>query len=370
MKIKDVAAVMEEIAPARFAEEWDRIGLQVGDAEASVDRVLVALTPTPRVLDEAVERGAQLVVSHHPLIFKPLASLTGASAVERLVAGFVRRGVALFAAHTNYDSAPGGVNDVLAQCLGLRDVRPMVAARAKLRKLVVFVPPRNVEDVAAAICGAGAGSIGKYSNCTFRSEGTGTFLPSEAARPHIGRPGVLERVPEVRLESIMPEHRTAAVVQAMLAAHPYEEPAFDIHPLENDIEESRLGRCGTLPEPMRAREFAEFVARKLDAQATRFAGDPEASVRNVAVCGGGGGEMFAEAAARGCQAYVTGDVKYHTLADARDAGLVIVDAGHAETELPGVKALCRRLQEALPHVGVSLAKDDGRVALPVRQPGG
>jgi len=367
MKIKDVAAVMEEIAPARLAEEWDHVGLQVGDADAEVSRLLVALTPTPGVLDEAARWNAQLVVSHHPLIFKPLESLTTATAGERLAVGFVRNGVGLFAAHTNYDSAPGGINDALAECLGLHDVRPMATARAKLHKFVVFLPHENLEAVAAAICEAGAGSIGEYSHCTFRSEGTGTFLPSERARPHIGEAGRLERVPEVRLESIMPANRTAAVVQAMLAAHPYEEPAFDIFPLENEFAESRLGRCGTLPRPMPAREFAEFAAKALDAACTRFAGDPEALVTDVAVCGGGGADLFPEAIARGCQAYVTGDVKYHTFADARDAGLVIVDAGHAETELPGVKALCRRLHEALHGVEVRLANDDGRAAMPARR---
>jgi len=359
MKIRQVIEVMEKLAPPRFAEEWDRIGLQVGDAEAEVQKVLVALTPSFDVLNEATACGAGIVVSHHPLIFKPLGSLTGGTPAQRLAVGFVKADVALFVAHTNLDGAPGGINDSLAECLGLRSIKPLTPSPGALKKIVVFVPEENLEQVAAAMCAAGAGRIGAYRDCTFRVRGTGAFTPTEHAQPYVGRPGKLEHVAEVRLESIVPQEDVAHVVAAIRRSHPYEEPAFDIYPLENGPVEGGGGRWGELERPAKAADFIAEVSEKLGARGIRYVGDPQREVSKVAVCGGAGGDLYPEAVSRGCQAYVTGDVKYHTFLDARDDGLILIDAGHAETELPGVRALRDRLNDALSDIEVMLSEDEG-----------
>jgi dinuclear metal center YbgI/SA1388 family protein len=359
MKIKDIAAVMEKLAPGRLAEENDPIGLQVGDFEADVRTLLVALDPSLGALNEAAEQDAQLVVSHHPLIFRPLTSLTGRTPAERRAVEFVRKGVALFAAHTNLDCAPGGINDTLARLLGITDIQPLSLARTALKKVVVFVPEDDLDAVAAAICAAGAGRIGAYSDCTFRVRGIGTFTPLEGAKPHIGQPGKLEHVGEVRLESIVSEENVAGVLAAISKSHPYEEPAFDVYPVENKRREAGLGRWGVLPCPMTAGDFISEVAGKLDAQGIRYVGDATRRVSRVAVCGGAGGDLYAEAVRRDCQVYVTGDVKYHAFLDACEEGLIVVDAGHAETELPGVIELHRRLRAELPDVEVLLSSSKG-----------
>jgi len=356
MRIKQIIDVMEELAPARFAEEWDQIGLQVGDREAEVDTVLVALTPSFEVLDEAAARGAGLVVSHHPLIFKPLVSLTGSTPSERLAAAFLKRDVALFAAHTNLDSAPGGVNDALARRLGLANVQPLAPARIALKKIVVFVPNGAIEEVAEAMCAAGAGNIGAYRDCTFRVKGTGTFTPTPQAAPHIGTRGKSEHVVEVRIESVVTDADVPGVVAAIRQSHPYEEPVFDIYHLENKSRESGPGRWGTLPEPVTAADFIAEVSNKLNTPGLRYAGDETRQVSKVAVCGGAGGDLYKDAIAHSCEVYVTADVSYHTFVDARDEGLLLVDAGHAETELPGVGALRERLAAKLGAAHVVLSE--------------
>ena len=360
MKIRQIIEVMEKLAPPGFAEEWDRIGLQIGDAEADAQKVVVALTPSLDVLNQATACGAEIVISHHPLIFKPLTSLTGSTPAERLAAGFVKADVALFAAHTNLDNAPGGINDSLAECLGLTNIQPLAASRAPMKKVVVFVPEENLEQVAAAMCAAGAGRIGAYRDCTFRVKGTGTFTPMAHADPHIGRRGKLERVAEVRLESIVPAEDVAGVAAAIRESHPYEEPAFDIYPLENRRVEGGPGRWGMLERPVKASDFIAEVSEKLGARGIRYVGDAGRQVSKVAVCGGAGADLYQDALGHGCQAYVTGDVKYHTFLDAGDDGLILIDAGHAETELPGVRVLHERLSGAISDIEVVLSEDEGR----------
>lgn len=348
MKVSDITRVMEGIAPARLAEPWDRVGLQVGDADADVRSLLVAMTPTLDLLCEAVDRGVQMVICHHPLIFKPLSALTGSSPVERIAAGLLKHDIAFFAAHTNYDSATGGVNDALAAALGIREVQPLSTLDTKLVKIAVFVPAEALEKVSAAICDAGAGRIGAYSHCTFRIPGTGTFLPLEGAHPYAGEPHKLEQVAEIRLESVAPEEAVPDVVAAIRRSHPYEEPAFDIYPLQNARREMGLGRFGLLEQPMRAADFVAEVVRRLNTPCVHFAGDPGKSVSKVAVCGGAGGDLVKDALSHRCDLLVTGDVRYHTFLEAADSGLIVVDAGHAPTEWPGVVALFERLQATLP----------------------
>ena len=355
MKVSEIMRVMEGIAPARLAEQWDKIGLQVGDADADVRSILVAMTPTLDLLHEAVAHDVQMLVCHHPLIFKPLSAITAASPTECIAAGLLKHSIAFFAAHTNYDSVPGGVNDALAAALGLREVQPLSFIDSTLVKVAVFVPAEAVEKVSAAMCDAGAGRLGAYSHCTFRIPGTGTFMPLEGSHPYVGERNKLERVAEIRIESIVPEEDAAGVVAAIRRTHPYEMPAFDVCRLQNERREAGLGRFGVLTQPMRAADFIAEVARKLNTSCINYVGDDARPVSTVAVCGGAGGDLVKDAISHRCDVLVTGDVRYHSFLEARDRGLILADAGHAPTEWPGVVALFNRLKAALPDVHTLLS---------------
>ncbi len=343
-KVGDILAAVELLAPPALAEGWDNSGLQVGDADSGVARVLVALTPLPEVLDEAEKMGADFLLLHHPLIFSPLRCVNTASYPGDLVARVVQSGLAVYAAHTSYDAAPDGVSVALAGALGLAEPARIVSARGSLRKLVIFVPRDDVEAVADALSEAGAGRIGDYTRCTFRSPGTGTFLPGDESDPYLGERGELERVDEVRLETVVPAHLARAAVEAATAAHPYEEVALDVYPVKGFPEGCGYGRIGALPNPLTPEGLREHVSGALGFPA-RLVSDPYPGrgIRRIAVLGGSGGSFIREASARGAEAYVTGDLDYHDALLAESLGLTAVDAGHAATELPSLEPLARRL---------------------------
>ncbi len=344
--VKDVVEEIENLAPLPLAEAWDNCGLQVGDENARASRVLVALTPLPEVFDEAEEQGADFLLFHHPLIFDPLKRLDTASYPGDLLARAVRRGLTVYAAHTSYDAAPDGVSVALANALGLREASQVVSPRGDLRKLVVFVPEDHADAVADALSAAGAGRIGDYTHCTFRSPGTGTFVPGSATDPYLGERGRMERVDEVRLETVVPAHAERSAVAAATAAHPYEETALDVYPVEGRPEGCGYGRTGTLPEPATPEELRERVSEALGSSA-RLVADPrlKSPIERVAALGGSGGSFIPEAAASGAEAYVTGDLDYHDALLAESLGLTAIDAGHAASELPALEPLARRLAE-------------------------
>ncbi|MGI8910386.1 MAG: Nif3-like dinuclear metal center hexameric protein [Rubrobacteraceae bacterium] len=343
---RDVIRSIETIAPPSLAEPWDNCGLQAGDPSARTNRVLVALTPLPEVFDEAEEKEANFLFFHHPLIFGGIESVDTSSYPGGLLARAIRSGLTVYAAHTSYDAAPGGVSVALAETLGLGGPLEVVAPRGGLRKLVVFVPEDHVEAVADALSGAGAGEIGDYTRCTFRTPGTGTFFGGEGSDPHLGEKGRLERVPEVRLETVVPEHLARTATKAAIAAHPYEETALDIYPIEGHPKDCGYGRAGTLPKQTTPEELRVHVSERLGFPA-RLVADPEPGrrLKRVAVLGGSGGSFLREAAASGADAYVTGDLDYHDALLAESLGLAAIDAGHAATELPSLEPLARRLAE-------------------------
>lgn len=343
--VKEIAAVVEKLAPGALAEDWDNCGLQVGDPEAEARRVLVALTPLPEVFEEARERDADFLLFHHPLLFSPLKSVDTRSYPGDLVSRAIREGCAVHAAHTSYDAAPGGVSVALADALGLRGPLEVVVPRGELRKVVIFVPEENVEAVARALAEAGAGEIGDYTNCTFRLPGTGTFLGGEGSDPYLGEKGRLERVEEIRLETVVPAHLAHRAVAAAVAAHPYEEAAFDVYPVEGRPEGCGYGRTGQVSEPLTPEGLCQHVSESLDFPARLVAAPDGGGVERVAVLGGSGGSFIREAAARGADAYVTGDLDYHDALLAESLGLVAIDAGHAATELPSLEPLARRLAD-------------------------
>lgn len=341
-KAQEIIAIVEELAPPHLAEGWDNVGLQVGSAHAVVDAVLVSLDADLEVIAEARERGAGLVVCHHPPIFRPLRRVVTDEAAGALVREALVAGVAVYAAHTNLDASPHGVNVALAELLGLREHAPLLSAPAgESYKLVTYLPPAHVAEVSAALFRAGAGVIGGYTGCSFRSEGTGTFTAGSHTRPAYGGRGENE-VAEVRLETVVAGAKLEGALEALLAAHPYEEPAYDVYRRHNPSG-AGLGRVGDLPAPVSLEEFARACAQALGNPGVRLAGDARAMVSRVAVCGGSGAGLAARALECGAQALVTGDVGFHQAREAAAAGLAVIDGGHYHTERPVVRHLASLL---------------------------
>ncbi|HZG55877.1 Nif3-like dinuclear metal center hexameric protein [Paenibacillus sp.] len=320
---------MESWAPAELAEPDDKIGLQIGSMRAPVERVAVALDVTDAVVEEAIERGAKLIIAHHPILFRPLTAIRTDRPDGKLLRKLLLNDIAVYASHTNLDVAVGGVNDLLAEALGLEGTKPLKITNVEtLYKLATYVPPSHEDAVREAVFAAGAGHIGNYSHCGFTLEGEGTFLPEAGARPFAGELGTLERAAERRFETIVPEGRKDAVVKALLAAHPYEEVAYDLYRLELAGREFGLGRIGTLPRTMELRAFAEHAKAAFGVPTLRYVGEPSAPIRKVAVLGGSGRSFVKHAIRAGADAFVTGDLDHHTAHDALAAGLALVDPGH------------------------------------------
>lgn len=355
-KVGDVVEALHAIAPPELAETWDNVGLIAGDPSAPCRRALVALDPEPAVVRQAVKVHAQLLITHHPPIVSPIQRLTPATPAGAAILAAARHGIALAAAHTNYDSAPGGVNDVLAAILDIEGARPLVPCpQAAQAKLVVFTPAGDLEAVTRALAGAGAGIIGNYRECTFRSPGIGTFRGVEGAHPTIGRVGRREEVAELRLEAIVPLASAERAVAAVRAAHSYEEPAIDVYPLHGGRSNAGLGRWGRLLKPMAASALVRLIKGRLGLRSVRVIGAAKRRVELVAVLGGSGGKHVDDAVRAGCQLYLTGDVSHLQALAAQAAGLLVVDAGHAATEAPAIPALARRLAALCPSVSFAVA---------------
>lgn len=324
----EIIRLFEQFSPKKYAMEGDKIGLQIGRLNNQVERVLVTLDVTEEVVDEAIAKDVGLIIAHHPLIYRPLQKIDTETAPGRIVEKLLKNDIAVYAAHTNLDVANGGVNDILADALGLTNTEVLVPSyEDQLKKLVVFVPEENAQEVKEAMGQAGAGAIGNYSHCAFTATGVGQFLPGEESNPFIGNKGKLEEVREVRVETIVPESIEKRVLSAMLRAHPYEEVAYDLYPLENVGESLGLGRIGNISK-MTLRDFAQHVKKSLDVKTVRVVGDLDAMVSKVAVLGGDGNKYYMSAKLKGADVYVTGDIYYHTAHDAMMAGLNMVDPGH------------------------------------------
>ncbi len=339
-RLADVVSALERAYPPRLAADWDAVGLVCGDPADPVERVLVAVDPVPETVDEALETGAQLLVTHHPLLLRGVHGVGADTPKGALVHRLVRGGAALFTAHTNADAADPGVSDALAAAIGLTVHGPLVPEPAPpLDKIVTFVPVGPaITAVHEALSAAGAGAIGDYSHCSFATAGTGQFKPLPGAHPAIGEVGRLERVAETRLEMVLPRPRRAAVVAALRAAHPYEEPAFDVLELAPLPSPLGLGRIGVLPEPEPLRAFTARVAAGLPRTAwgVRAAGDPDRMVERVAVCGGAGDSALDAALAAGVDAYVTADLRHHPASEhlLRPGAPALVDVAHWASEWP------------------------------------
>jgi dinuclear metal center YbgI/SA1388 family protein len=364
VRLCDVIAVLDGAYPPGLAQDWDSVGLVCGDPSEPIESVTVAVDATAEVVSEVADRG--LLLAHHPLLLRGVDTVAADTAKGALLHGLIRRGSALFTAHTNADAASPGVSDALAATLGLIVERALAPAAepSRLDKWVIFVPAENAEDVRAAIFSAGAGHIGDYSHCSWTVSGTGQFLPHEGASPAIGSVGSIEKVPEERVEAIAPARSRAAVLAAMRAAHPYEEPAFDVFALAPLPTDAGIGRVCALPEPEPLSAFVARVAAALPATSwgVRAAGDPDGLVSRVAVCGGAGDSLLDVVATAGVQAYLTADLRHHPADEhRRSSGVALVDVAHWASEYPwcaqAAGVLTGHFGEALP-VRVSSVRTD------------
>lgn len=341
-------ALVHDLYPPEHAAEWDSVGLQVGDPVWGVERVLVTLDVTVPVVEEAAEVGHTLVLAHHPLLFRPLERLTPDTASGVIALAAARAQVAVLAAHTNLDVATdgAGTSDPLVRLLDLTDVEPLTREQEPgRRKLVTFVPGEHTDTVLDALAAAGAGVIGDYERCSFRVAGTGTFRPGPATDPHTGTVGADNEEAEDRLEVVVDRARVHDVVEALRAAHPYEEVAYDLYPLVGGTR-AGLGRVGTLPSPLTLRALAARIRDDLPSPHLRFAGTPDRTVRRVAVCGGAGDSLIGAACSAGADVLVTGDLRHHPTLDAQALGLAVIDAGHHATESAALPTWVDRLTAA------------------------
>lgn len=331
VKIKDIANALEMFAPLPLQDGFDNAGLQIGLTDAEVAGVLLCLDVTEAVIDEAVASGCNLIVSHHPLIFSPLKRITGKSYVERCVLKALANGIAIYSAHTNLDNAPGGVNYRIAEKLGLKNVRILVPKEESLLKLAVYVPLSHADAVRNALFSAGCGSIGNYGSCSYNVSGYGTFKANEGCRPFCGAVGELHREEEIRVETVMPAYVKERVVQALLDAHPYEEPAYDIYSLKNSWGSVGSGVIGELPAGCDEPSFLAMVKEKFNVGSLRHTAMLGRAVRRVALCGGAGGSFAQAAMAAGADVYITGEARYHDLFNYNGKMLMAV-IGHYESE--------------------------------------
>ncbi|MBI9083793.1 MAG: Nif3-like dinuclear metal center hexameric protein [Desulfobacterales bacterium] len=354
--VSDIIGIMESLAPRWLAESWDNVGLQVGDPQWPVETVWLALDPLPETVAAAVSAGAQMLITHHPLLFRPLSSVDVSTPVGTIVYTAMAHRLAIFSAHTNLDSVTGGINDILAGRLGLDALTVLGDEKqAEAIKLAVFVPQTHETAVLEALVTAGAGCIGDYSGCTFRSVGKGTFTPGSRSRPYLGQPGRFTQVDEVRIETRVTRERLAEVVTALRKAHPYETMAFDLYPMQPHETGQGIGRVGLLDPPQTLDAFAEAVRCALGLPTVRVVGDGAMTVNRVAVCSGSGGGLMSAVFASGAQVYVTGDLRYHDARDAQARGVGLIDIGHFASEHLVIDPLADRLAAAIAEAGWSIA---------------
>jgi dinuclear metal center YbgI/SA1388 family protein len=377
VKVADVIAVLDEAYPPRLAESWDSVGLVCGDPDDVLTSVAVAVDATPAVVDEVPD--TSLLLAHHPLLLRGVDTVAASTPKGALVHRLIRTGRSLFTAHTNADSARPGVSDALAAALGLgvEAVLEPATGASDLDKWVIYVPRENAEAVQAAVFEAGAGHIGDYSQCSWSVQGIGQFLPHEGASPAVGSVGTVERVAEDRFEVVAPARNRAAVLAAMRAAHPYEEPAFDIFAMVPLPSDAGLGRIGTLPRPEPLRHFVSRVNAALPRTSwgVRAAGDPDMPVSRVAVCGGAGDSLLSAAASAGVQAYVTADLRHHPADEHRRASdVALIDVAHWASEFPwceqAAELLRSRFGAELPVRVSSIRTDPWNVEQFGNEPGG
>lgn len=331
MTVSEITSIIEEFAPLALQESYDNAGLLVGDKLMSVTGVLISIDVTEEVIDEAIKHNCNLIISHHPLIFRGLKKIVGQDYIQRCVVKAIKNDIAIYSAHTNLDNVKNGVNGKIADKIGLINRQILQPKSEILLKLVTFVPHEHVENVQQALFIAGAGHIGEYDSCSFNADGTGTFCANENANPFVGEKNKLHSEPETRVEVILPNYLQSNVVSALLQAHPYEEPAFDIFPLLNSWNTVGLGMVGELEQEMDEKQFLDHLKKVFSLCVVRHTPFTGRKIKKVSLCGGSGSEFLRNGLAHGADVYISGDFKYHEFFEAENK-ILIADIGHYESE--------------------------------------
>lgn len=355
MKAGSIIKSLEELAPPSLQESYDNSGLMCGDINAEVNSVLFSLDCTEAVLDEMIEKGANMLVCHHPLIFGTLKSISGKNEIERCLIKAIKNDLIIYAIHTNLDNVQNGVNKKLAEVLGLEEPSILRPKSEQLCKLSFFVPKKNLDQVRSAIFEAGAGEIGNYSHCSFNVEGIGTFQPNEGSNPHIGEQGKLHKEEEFKVEVVLPQYLRSTVLKSLKNAHPYEEVAYDVYPLQNSWDQIGSGMIGSLSKETDLEEFLSMVKSKLNCGIIRHTQKLESKIKKVAICGGSGSFLLQDAIRSGADLFITADYKYHQFFEA-DGKIVIADVGHFESEQFTPHLLQDYLQEKFPNFATYLSE--------------
>ena len=355
MKVKEIINYLESIAPLSFQEHYDNAGLLTGSPEKHIDKVLITLDVTEEVMDEAVKGGFDMIIAHHPVIFDGLKKINGKNLVERVIIKAIKHDIILYAAHTNLDSVFNGVNAKLGEKLGLKNLKFLKTKNSGLKKLAVFCPVDHAEKVRNALFDAGAGHIGNYDSCSYNTYGEGSFRALQGANPFVGEVGAIHFEKEIKIETVVPDFILNKVLQAMLAVHPYEEVAFDIYPLENSNPSAGEGMIGELMEETYLEDYLKKIKKVLNVAALKYNAKGNKKVKKIAFCGGSGSFLIHQAAAAGADVFITADVKYHDFFEYSDQ-MVIVDAGHYETEQFTKELLYELLTEKFPTFAVRISK--------------
>jgi dinuclear metal center YbgI/SA1388 family protein len=353
MRCSEVIKFLENWAPKEIAWERDNVGLQVGYTDREISNILLCLDVTKGVLDEAVKKKCNLIISHHPLLFHSLKKINPPQdKTSKIIELLLKNDITLYSAHTNLDFTKDGVSFELAKTLGLRKIEFLQNIDSNQCKLIIFVPESHLNIVAHELFKQGPGMIGNYTNCSFRTKGTGTFLGSKESKPSIGRKERLEKVEEVKLEVIIDSWKVTSVLQMIKKVHPYEEMAYDVYPLKNKSSNYGIGAVGELEETMTERNFLDYIASKIKTQNFRYTSGKSRRIKRVAVCGGSGSDYIKDAISVGADAFITADIRYHTFHDA-NKNILLIDAGHYETEIFSLNEIYKRLKS---QTGVKIYK--------------
>jgi dinuclear metal center YbgI/SA1388 family protein len=355
MKLSDIISTLEKFAPPQLQESYDNSGLLIGNTQTEIIKALVTVDVTEAVLKEAIEKKCNLIISHHPLIFKGIKSITGKNAEERIIEKAIKNDIAIYAIHTNLDNVDRGINAILCQKLGIKNTRILSPKKELLRKLVTFCPSDHAEKVRKAIFEAGAGQIGEYDSCSFNTPGTGSFRGSDATHPFVGEKGKLHYEDEIRIETIYPVYRETAVLKALFESHPYEEVAYDLYPLENVFDRVGAGMIGELETEADELEFLKSVKQTLGSGCVRHTKLPGKKIKKVAVCGGSGSFLIGDAIRAGADIFITGDIKYHDFFQAENR-IIIADVGHYESEQFAKELIYHVLIEKFPNFAVLISE--------------
>ncbi|MCB2194793.1 MAG: Nif3-like dinuclear metal center hexameric protein [Bacteroidetes bacterium] len=355
MKLKELTSYIESVVPLAFQEDYDNAGLIVGNPDMELTGTILTVDVTEDVVDEAVQKGANLILAHHPIVFAGLKKITGKNYIERIIIKAIKNDIAIYAAHTNLDSIWGGVSHKIADKIGLENQKILAPATNHLMKLVYFVPTAQADDTRKAVFEAGAGHIGEYDMCSYNLEGKGSFRPGESTNPFVGSKGEIHFENETRIETIFPKHLKNKIISALIKSHPYEEVAYDIYPLENAYDKAGFGVVGELEKEIDEIDFLKKLKNIFSAQCVRYTRLLNKPIKKVAVCGGSGSFLLKNAIREKADVFVSGDFKYHQFFDA-EGKIVIADIGHFETEQITKELFYELLTKKFPKFAVHLTE--------------